>query len=59
MKNLTITNLNKAIAKFSRHKMAPEGLIDLVIARDYLLGKHNDQPQNDPRDVLERMGWRW
>jgi hypothetical protein len=58
MKSLTLKELNKAISKFSRAKMAPYGLNDLMMARDYLLSKHDTMPDKDPREVLAAMGWK-
>lgn len=57
MNALTLTDLNKAIAKFSGTKKAPDGLLTLIAARNYMLGKLNTEPQ-DPRPVLDRMGWK-
>lgn len=57
MNALTLTDLNKAIEKFGGTKKAPEGLMDLIIARNYMLGKFDTEPQ-DPRPVLDRMGWK-
>lgn len=57
MNALTLTDLNNAIAKFSGTKKAPEGLLELIAARNYMLGMLDVEPK-DPRPVLDRMGWK-
>lgn len=59
MKALTLTELNKQIDKFGLQKMAPEGLMNLILARAYLLGETQIPPAQDPRDVLVALGRKW
>lgn len=62
MKALTLSELNKAIAAIAaRKKQAPDGLLDLIHARNFLMGAPGFglPPKKDPRDVLVALGYEW
>lgn len=56
MNSLTLSQLDAAIKSIGLVKMAPDGLMDLMIARSYMLGEHKHEPKVDPRVVMDRMG---
>ena len=62
MKALTLSELNQAITDIgARKKKAPEGLLDLIHARNFLLQSAGFDlpPAKDPRDVLVSLGYKW
>lgn len=62
MKALTLSELSKAIRDIGgRNKKAPEGLLDLIHARNFLTGAPGFDlpPAKDPRDVLVSLGYKW
>jgi len=62
MKALTLSELSKAIRDIGgRNKQAPEGLLDLIAARNFLLqtGGFDLPPKRDPRDILVSIGYEW